>query len=184
MNIHICSRQDVLLLNDKNLNIISFYDDEDGKVNYNTENNVIYCHVVDIDYDELDEYGLTYDSYFSEVNDVAKFIHKCIKNNEDIICQCEYGQGRSAGCAAAIEEYLNSNGIKIFADYKYHPNKLIFNKLLNALIGLNMTDRELLEHIAETVSELENSVKNIEFTLENDVSKKISIIAEAHGFLG
>ena len=47
----------------------------------------------------------------------------------DIICQCEYGQSRSAGCAAAILEHFQGNGITIFRDYKYYPNKLIFNKV-------------------------------------------------------
>ena len=54
----------------------------------------------------------------------------------DIICQCEYGQSRSAGCAAAIREHFYSDGIKIFADYRYYPNQLVYNKVFDALEGL------------------------------------------------
>ncbi|NLB62365.1 MAG: hypothetical protein GX802_08150 [Clostridiales bacterium] len=50
-----------------------------------------------------------------------------------MICQCEYGQSRSAACAAAILEHFNNNGISVFADYRYYPNQLIFNKMLEAL---------------------------------------------------
>ena len=51
----------------------------------------------------------------------------------DIICQCEYGQSRSAACAAAIKEHFEKSGIEVFADYRYYPNQLIFNKLRDAL---------------------------------------------------
>ena len=52
----------------------------------------------------------------------------------NIICQCEHGQSRSAACAAAIKEHFEKSGIDIFADYRYYPNQLIFNKLRDALI--------------------------------------------------
>lgn len=38
----------------------------------------------------------------------------------------EYGQGRSA---TAILEAVSREGITIFSDYRYYPNKLIYNKL-------------------------------------------------------
>ena len=57
-------------------------------------------------------------------------------NGMDIICQCEYGQSRSAGCAAAILEHYEHRGIDIFRDYKYYPNQLIFNKIYDALNSL------------------------------------------------
>ena len=50
-----------------------------------------------------------------------------------IICQCEYGMSRSAGCAAAILEYYQHSGITVFADDRYCPNKAVFRKLLAAL---------------------------------------------------
>ena len=51
----------------------------------------------------------------------------------DLICQCEYGQSRSAACAAAILEFYDKNGISIFADYRYYPNQLVYNKVKDAL---------------------------------------------------
>lgn len=87
----------------------------------------------DIDVDSLDEYGYDINTYFSEADKLAKYIIDSYNDGLDIICQCEYGQSRSSGCAAAILEYYHHNGISIFCDYKYYPNKLIFNKLLLSL---------------------------------------------------
>ena len=87
----------------------------------------------DIDIEILGDYGLTYETYFPEANQLADFILTAEKQGLDIICQCEYGQSRSAACAAAIMEFFYGTGIKIFADYRYYPNQLIFNKVLDAL---------------------------------------------------
>lgn len=89
--------------------------------------------VYDIDLEVLPEYGLTFDMYFPEAKCLALFIKTAVEDRLDIICQCEYGQSRSAACAAAIREYFCKDGISIFADYRYYPNQLIFNKLLAAL---------------------------------------------------
>ena len=87
----------------------------------------------DLEYDELEECGLSIDTYFTESKELAKFIYAALLNNSDIICQCEYGQSRSAACAAAIMEVLYGNGISVFSDYRYYPNKLIYNKLVEEL---------------------------------------------------
>ena len=87
----------------------------------------------DIDIDVLNEFGLDYSSYFTEADELAEFIYKAKKDGFDFICQCEHGQSRSAGCAAAIREHFYGDGIKIFADYKYYPNQLVYNKLYDAL---------------------------------------------------
>ena len=76
---------------------------------------------------------VAFDTYFPEADSLAAFIQKAHDDGFDIICQCEYGQSRSAACAAAIIEYYEKNGISVFADYRYYPNQLIFNKLLDAL---------------------------------------------------
>lgn len=52
---------------------------------------------------------------------------------ETLICQCEYGQSRSAAVAAAVLEYYDGKGIQVFADARYCPNKYVFRKLLMAL---------------------------------------------------
>ena len=66
---------------------------------------------------------------------IADFVLCDQKNINVLICQCECGQSRSAGCAAAISEFLYGNGIEIFADDRYHPNKMVYRKTLAALIG-------------------------------------------------
>lgn len=50
-----------------------------------------------------------------------------------LICQCEYGQSRSAGVAAAVKEYGYGKGIDVFSDARYYPNKYVYRKLLNSL---------------------------------------------------
>lgn len=89
--------------------------------------------VLDVDIQYLKDYELDYSSFFPEANDLAKFIKQAYNDGYDIICQCDYGQSRSAGCAAAIREYYYKDGIKIFKDYRYYPNQLIFNKVYKAL---------------------------------------------------
>lgn len=125
--------------------IISFYDPigprtpkDYHKVDYSGLcDNVFYVEIRDIDIEILGQYGLTYDTYFPKAADLAKFIANAVANNCTIICQCEYGQSRSAACAAAIKEFYEKSGIQIFANYKYYPNQLIFNKLLDALVSNN-----------------------------------------------
>lgn len=125
----------------ENTAVISFYDPIDRRnkndyapVDYSGKvGRAFYVPIYDIDIEVLGDLGLTYETYFHEVNVLAKFIDKAKNNGMDIICQCEYGQSRSAGCAAAILEYYNKNGISIFVDYRYYPNQLIFNKIYEAL---------------------------------------------------
>ena len=72
---------------------------------------VFYCEVDDLDLDYLPEKGYTYDSFFPEAPELVAYINKTFRDGKDIICQCEYGQSRSAGCAAAIKEYFYKDGI-------------------------------------------------------------------------
>ena len=119
----------------ENAAVICFYDPGDLPVDYSAVcKNVFNIPVHDIDIAILGDYGLDFDSYFPEAEKLAEFIADAINNGFDIICQCEYGQSRSAACAAAILEVFNKSGIEIFADYRYYPNQLIFNKLRNALL--------------------------------------------------
>lgn len=64
---------------------------------------------------------------------IAEFYVAVHDKADTIICQCEHGQSRSAAVAAAILEHRGRNGIKIFANDKYYPNKAVFNKVLSAL---------------------------------------------------
>ena len=94
---------------------------------------VFYVPLHDIDLEILEEYGLSYDTYFPEAPALAAFIYDTMENGGNIVCQCEYGQSRSAACAAAIREHFYGDGIRIFADYRYYPNQLVYNKLKAAL---------------------------------------------------
>lgn len=145
MKVDIYSRKAVeeLLKNDfpKNTAVISFYDPPNIRtgeiskpVDYKGKPERLFAAAVyDIDIDILEDYGLTFDTYFPEAESLAEFIRQAHDDGLDIICQCEYGQSRSAACAAAILEHYCKDGISIFADYRYYPNQLIFNKVRKAL---------------------------------------------------
>ena len=87
----------------------------------------------DLDPEALSNFGLTVDSYFPEADALAEFIYKAKEDGLDIICQCEYGQSRSACCAAAILQHFESRGIDVFVDYRYYPNQLVYHKVFDAL---------------------------------------------------
>lgn len=123
MNIKIYSREAMEKLLNKgipdNTAIISFYDPKSKRtpksyvpVNYSGKcNHVFQIGLYDIDIEILGDYGLAYDTYLPEADDLAQFIYDAKQANLDIICQCEYGQSRSAACAAAIAEHFNKNRI-------------------------------------------------------------------------
>jgi len=65
--------------------------------------------------------------------EIAEFIKSVSGRATLLICQCEYGQSRSAGIAAAVKQFLYGDGVEIFADARYYPNKLVYRKVLAAL---------------------------------------------------
>jgi predicted protein tyrosine phosphatase len=77
----------------------------------------------------------------AQVLQIAEFVLAHKADTDVLICQCEYGQSRSAAVAAAITEYLYGNGIEIFADERYYPNRLVFKLLREALQKLGGTLR-------------------------------------------
>ena len=87
----------------------------------------------DLDPEALSGFGLSVETYFPEADELAEFIYKAKEDGLDIICQCEYGQSRSAGCAAAILQHFSKNGIDVFTDYRYYPNQLVYHKVFDAL---------------------------------------------------
>ena len=87
----------------------------------------------DLDPEALADFGLTVETYFSEADELAEFIYKAREDGLDIICQCEYGQSRSAGCAAAILQHFEGRGIDVLVDYRYYPNQLVYHKVFDAL---------------------------------------------------
>jgi len=75
-----------------------------------------------------------------QAKEVAAFINQIYRNAETLICQCEYGQSRSAGIAAAVEQFLHGNGVEILAQnslyYHYNMSQEKTSVLLKILLGL------------------------------------------------
>lgn len=92
-----------------------------------------YACVPDIDIEALEHFGYTFDTFFADADALARFIADAVERGMAIICQCDYGQSRSAACAAAILERYEHSGIGVFADYRYYPNQLVFHKIYDAL---------------------------------------------------
>ena len=130
----------------ENTAVISFYDPAIKHINKSYTHidyskvcdTVFYSELDDLDLDVLGDRGYDYDTYFSEANDMARFIVEAYNSGRDIICQCEYGQSRSAGCAAAIRQHFYHDGIWVFADFKRYPNQLVFRKLYDALEKIDL----------------------------------------------
>lgn len=150
MNVSIYSREAILQIIaerkfPENTAVISFYDSEIKHIDKDYTHvdysgvcdTVFYSEVDDLDIDYLAEQGYTYDTYFPEADKMAVFIVKSFINGKNIICQCEYGQSRSAGCAAAILEYFYGNGVSVFSDYSYYPNQVVFHKIYDAFVRIN-----------------------------------------------
>ena len=145
MKVEIYSREAIvnLLLSDfpNNVAVISFYDytgDCKGSgyapVDYSVRTDRVFkIELRDLDFEILSIYNFTYETYFPEADDLAKFIYDAHSDGLDIICQCEYGKSRSAGCAAAICEHFYQSGLSVFTDFRYYPNQLVFNKVLESL---------------------------------------------------
>lgn len=124
----------------KNTAVISFYtpkerrDRGERRVDYSNVCDRFFCvGIPDIDIEILSDYGYTYETYLAEAEQLAEFIKAAVAGGLDIICQCDYGQSRSAACAAAILQYYDGRGIDIFADYRYYPNQLVYHKVFDAL---------------------------------------------------
>ena len=160
MNVSIYSREDIehIIADGKfpeNTAVISFYDPElkhaDSdytRIDFSGVcSDVFYCEVDDLDLDYLPEKGYTYESFFPEADELAAFIIKAYLGGKDIICQCEYGQSRSAGCAAAILEHFYRKGIDIFAAYKYYPNQVVYHKVFDALEAASFQPTDYLQRV-------------------------------------
>ena len=113
---------------------MSFADTKDDFIDFPNEIDVLL-----IDFYDLSPYSIPsneYDKVLPQAKKIAIYVKEKIKEGKNIICQCDYGVSRSAGLAAAIYEWLDGKGIEIFADYRYSPNRFVFNKVLKELIGL------------------------------------------------
>ena len=88
----------------------------------------------DIDYESSGRYAFRLFSK-EQANQIAEFVYRHWEDCGTLICQCHYGQSRSAAVAAAILEHFYHSGIDIFADEqeRYCPNVYVFRKTLRAL---------------------------------------------------
>lgn len=88
----------------------------------------------EVDYESSERYAFR---LFSEeqANQIADFVYRYWESRGTLLCQCHYGQSRSAAVAAAIKEHFHHNGIEIFADEqeRYCPNVYVFRLTLRAL---------------------------------------------------
>lgn len=88
----------------------------------------------EIDYESSERYAFR---LFSEeqANQIADFVYRYWESRGTLLCQCHYGQSRSAAVASAIKEHFYHNGIEIFADEqeRYCPNVYVFRLTLRAL---------------------------------------------------
>ena len=144
MNVEIYSRITIGKLTEsgfpKNAAVISFYTPRgkrggaEAKVDYSGFcDRVFYVPIPDIDLETLPDFGYTYESYLAEADELAKFILDAKRDGCAILCQCDFGQSRSAACAAAILQCFEGRGIDVFADYRYYPNQLVYHKVYDAL---------------------------------------------------
>ncbi len=124
----------------QNAAVISFYtpknqrEREENRVDYRSVcDRVFYVGIPDIDIEILSDYGYTYDTYLAEADELARFIYEAKASGRDMICQCDYGQSRSAACAAAILQHFEGRGIDVFVDYRYYPSQLVYHKVFDAL---------------------------------------------------
>ncbi|MCM1528463.1 MAG: hypothetical protein NC093_00515 [Alistipes sp.] len=156
MNVSVYSREEIETMISEgkfpeNTAVISFYDpaikriDKDyTHVDYSGVcDHVFYSELDDLDLEVLKEKGYTYDTYFLEADEIAEFVYEAYRSGMDIICQCEYGQSRSAGCAAAIMEHFNHTGISVFTDYKRYPNRVLYHKIFDALENHKKTHQNM-----------------------------------------
>ena len=145
MNVTVHSRKsiEILISNGifpKNTAVISFYDppeiakSEYRPVDYSKVTDDVFCVAIpDYDLEEFNYDMSAIQAFFPEARELTHFIMEAHKNGHDIICQCDYGQSRSAGCAMAILEYFDNAGKTIFENPKYFPNQLGFAKVYSAL---------------------------------------------------
>ena len=115
----------------KNTAIISFSDTVDDYIEFPDGTDVLQIAFYDVrPHTVVKEH---YSKILPEAGEIARYIFQKKKEGKNIICQCDYGISRSAGCAAAILQRWGNNGIHIFADYRYTPNQFVYNKVLAEL---------------------------------------------------
>ncbi len=140
MEVKIVSREEIIKLAktpfEDGVALISVYDTDDvpPRLIYKPKY-TLFMAFDDIYADEMDEVDLSFFKPFNEK--MAKRMADFIKLHKDkvdtFICQCQFGQSRSAGIAAAIKKYFDNDEQAIFNDDRYSPNKKVYDLLLSVL---------------------------------------------------
>jgi len=146
MKVSIFSRADVYDMREKNnfpknTAVVSFYEPEFKKIDPKYDHvdytglcsDVVFFPVDDLDIIQLKIRGMKEEDFFPEAEKTVEFIYSVYEKGMDIAFQCELGQSRSAGCAAAVLEHFYHTGITVFADYKRVPSQLMYNRMFKAL---------------------------------------------------
>ena len=79
----------------------------------------------------------------AQAREIAAFVYKIKEDARLLLCQCEYGESRSAAVAAAVIEHFQGCGIIIFADDRYYPNKQVYRMVYRALCQLDATQTKI-----------------------------------------
>lgn len=126
MKVQICSRYSAERLIQtnfpKNTAVICFYDPDKKPLDYSGAAEDAVCIPLD-----------SFQADLPQADMIADFIRRADSKKQNILCQCEKGQNRSAGCAAAIMEYYHNNGRDVFDDDRYRPDDMVYYAVLNAL---------------------------------------------------
>lgn len=101
--------------------VISFHDPEKAPVGYGATRRVLYIPLDDFQPD------------LPQAGEIARFIHAAKADGLDILCQCESGHSRSAGCAAAILEHFAGRGAVVFDKEGLSPDQMVYDTILTAL---------------------------------------------------
>lgn len=138
MLIKIYSRSDIERVIEKgiphNTAIVSFSDTKDDFVEFPEGTDVLQIAFYDVRPHTVARDH--YDRILPEAKQIAEYIYQKKMEGKDLICQCDYGISRSAGCAAAVLQRWGGKGIDVFADYLYTPNQFVYNKVLTELMKL------------------------------------------------
>lgn len=71
----------------------------------------------------------------AQAKEIADFTKAVYHKVERIIVHCEYGQSRSAGVAAALDEFFDCETSEVFANSAYSPNMTCYRYVMAALKG-------------------------------------------------
>jgi len=103
-----------------NTAVICFYDRNKGSMELPLHNN---SYQVAMDGPALDE-----------ADALAFFVFYAKEAGLNIICVCETGMTTSAGCAAAIRQFFNGDGIDVFTNLHYFPDQQTYHEVFDALV--------------------------------------------------